>query len=131
MHTRTKIHEDGRREIIRMLSASSMDDWKQDDPLAYEKSIVWLEDVEALPYVRVAMVHGAKSRRGPLHFDGPGRLVGYAKLLPDAPKTPDTNTYSRRIFYVREADQQPSAEPPAKAVDPKSIFPGVAGEGVG
>ena len=66
MKTRRIQHRDGKTEIVRVLSTEDLIAWSDDDPLAYEKSIVWLEDIDHLGYVRVARVCCAKSRRGPL-----------------------------------------------------------------
>ena len=68
MKTRIRFLDNGAREIIRLLSPEDLDQYDKDDPLLFEKSIVWLEDVESLPFVRVKMVRTARSRRGPISF---------------------------------------------------------------
>ncbi len=127
MKTRVRQREGGGCELIRLLSPRELDEWKKDDPLSYEKSIVWLEDVDALPFVRVRVVHTARSRRGPLHWPGDGRVVGYSKLTPDAPRDAESNAYVRRVFYLRSSDVALSGQVPAGAVDPRSITPGCDG----
>ena len=64
--TRNIVHDDGRLEIRRVISADNLVDWEQDNPLAFERSIVWIRPVMDLPYVRTAFVKNARSRRGPL-----------------------------------------------------------------
>ena len=86
MRTRTIKYRDGSREVLRVLSTDELTDWKGGGPLAYERSIVWLENVERLRFVRVVEVRCAKSRRGRLILNGPERVVGYSKLMDDAPR---------------------------------------------
>jgi len=127
---KTKIRElsDGRREVIRLLSADSMDGWSMDDPLTYEKSIIWLRDISDLPFVRVKWVHKARSRRGPLYLGAGGETVGYSRLTPDAPRDPTTGGYIRRVFYRLESDDAiellPGDALPESAIDPRTIVPG-------
>ena len=129
VRTRTLRLVDGRQEIVRVLSSEELVAWSQTDPLAYEKSIVWLEDIGSIPYVRTVRVRCARSRRGRLRVNSGERVVGYAKLLPDAPRDPLTARYTRRLFYLKEADLDLRAgQPPSNAVDPRTVLPGVAGE---
>ncbi len=121
---RTKRHEDGRIELIRVLTTE--DSWSAEDPLAYEASIVWLEDVESLPFVREAVAEGARSRTGRLRAGGLGRMVGYAKLTEDAPVDLKTNGFRRRFFFLKEKDASGERIPRA-AVDPRTVLPGVPG----
>lgn len=126
MSTKT-IVKDGHREIVLLLSPGELTTWRKDDPLSYERSVLWLEDVERLPYVRVATVRCAKSRRGPLTLRGKERVVGYSKLMDDAPRDPHTALYTRRLFYVKDEDTSPSGPPPSDTVDPRTVLPGAAG----
>lgn len=129
MKTRRIKHQDGRLEIIRVLSTEDLVAWSDEDPLAYEKSIVWLEDIKALAYVRVVQVRCATSRRGPLVLNSGERVVGYAKLMPDAPRDTKTRRFARRLFYLKESDsEKPTTPLPATAVSPRSVMPGVPGE---
>jgi hypothetical protein len=128
MSVRTIHHRDGRQEIVRVLSTSDLTNWKKDQPLSYEKSIMWLENIERLPFVRVLDVRCATSRRGRLLIEGGGRVIGYSKLMADAPRDPNTRQYSRRLFFLRQDD--PTDEVPATSgpiVDPRTVLPGVAG----
>ena len=129
MKTRRIQHQDGRTEIVRVLSTEDLIAWRDDDPLAYEKSIVWLEDIEILSYVRVIRVCCAKSRRGPLVVNSGERVIGYAKLMPDAPRDAKTQRFARRLFYLKDSDRPiESVSVPTTAVDPRTILPGIAGE---
>ena len=129
MKTRRIRHHDGRTEILRVLSTEDLIAWSDDDPLAYEKSIVWLEDINHLGYVRVVRVCCAKSRRGPLVVNSGERVIGYAKLMADAPRDATTQRFARRLFYLKDSDPaDESVSVPATAVDPRSVLPGVAGE---
>jgi len=129
MKTRRIQHQDGKTEIVRILSTEDLVAWSDDDPLAYEKSIVWLEDINRLGYVRVVRVSCAKSRRGPLVLNSGERVVGYAKLMPDAPRDAKTQRFARRLFYLKDEDRaDESVAIPVTAVDPRSILPGIVGE---
>lgn len=126
---RTKLirHRDGRQEIMRLISVDDLGDWKSEGPLGYERSIVWLEDIRKLRFVRVVEVRCARSRRGRLSVQGTERVVGYAKLVADAPRDPRTGRFTRRLFYVRVGDEI-TTQIPEKGLDPTTILPGVAGE---
>ena len=127
MKTRIRKLAGGGQELIRLLSLDVLDHWSVDDPLSFEKSIVWLEDIEPLAFVRSKIVRSTHSRRGPLHIEG-ARVVGYSKLTPDAPRDPQTRGYVRRVFYLRPGDEQLFDQGPERwphsAVDPKLIVPG-------
>ena len=128
MKTRIRYLEDGAREVIRLLSPDDLEGFEKDDPLLFEKSLVWLEDVATLPYVRVKLVRTARSRRGPISFGDGGRVVGYAKLTPNALRCPESKGYIRRVFYLRSDDLLDSnTSLPASAYDPRTLFPGEKG----
>ena len=127
MQTRTIQFRDGRREIQRVLSNEELADWKGDGALSYERSIVWLENVDRLPFVRVVEVRCAKSRRGKLILKGPERVVGYSKLMADTPRDSRTARFTRRLFYLKANDAS-LVTPPDRALDPKTVLPGVAGK---
>ena len=124
--TRTVRRKDGAIEVLRVLTFDGLAHSSLDDPVSFEKSIVWLEDIESLRFVREATITEAKSRRGPLHLGDIGRVLGYSKLTADAPNS--SGCYSRRVFYLKSGDD-PAAEGeirfPSNAVDPGSIVPGV------
>jgi hypothetical protein len=132
MKTRTRIMNDGGREVIRLLSPDDLDDWSQAEPLSYEKSIVWLAGHGDLTFVRVKTVKNARSRRGPIHLGGDVAVVGYSKLTPDAPYDPETHGFVRRVFYVKPSDLRRGPTPASGVgIDPTTVLPGVAGETVG
>jgi hypothetical protein len=129
MKTRIRELKDGAHEIIRLLSPDELEGWSKDDPLSYEKSIVWLCDVSKLPYVRTRVVHGAVSRRGPIYLGDEAHVVGYSKLTPNAPHDPESNGYIRRVFYLKPSDMTGDRkEIPSSGLDPRTILPGVIGE---
>jgi hypothetical protein len=126
--TRRVRYPDGRCEIVRVLSADDLSSWSGNDPLAYEKSVVWLEDIADLPYVRVAEVRCARSRRGRLRLSSAERVVGYSKLMADAPRDPETKRFTRRLFYLKDNDgSRGESAPPDHAVDPSTVLPGIRG----
>ncbi len=122
---RTKHHDDGRIELIRLISAN--ESWSVSDPLAFEKSIVWLRPIDDLTYVRESYAEGVRSRNAPIRVEGSAELIGYATLTADAPLDATHHGYRRRIFYLRSKDPV-EGRPPSKAVDPRTVLPGVAGK---
>ena len=128
MKTRIRELKDGAQEIIRLLSPEEMEGWSRDDPLSYEKSIVWLCDISKLPFVRARIVDGVMSRRGPIYLGEDVHVVGYSKLTPNAPHSPDSNGYVRRVFYLKASDMDGAARYSQLGLDPRTIFPGVVGE---
>jgi hypothetical protein len=129
MKTRIRQLKDGAQEIIRLLSPEEMEGWSNDDPLSYEKSIVWLYDISKLRYVRSRMVEAAVSRRGPIYLGEDARVVGYSKLTPNAPRHPETRGYVRRVFFLKPSDMdEHRTSIPEAAVDPRTILPGVVGQ---
>lgn len=126
---RTLPRDDGGMEILRILDDSILGRWTPDDPLSYEQSIVWLQPLDGLDFVRVAYIRNAKSRRGPLAVNGTGMILGYAKLTEDAPVNRGTGRYTRRLFYLKAEDSQLNMNQfPAGSIDPRSILPSVFGE---
>jgi hypothetical protein len=134
MKTRTRILNDGSREVIRLLSPDDLDQWSQLEPLSFEKSIVWVQDWEQLPFVRVKTVKNAQSRRGPIHLGGDVTVVGYSKLTPDAPRDSVSQGYVRRVFYLKPSDFMGGERPGSGlarsglGLDPRTVLPGVCGE---
>ena len=129
--TRNIVHDDGRLEIRRVISADSLVDWEQDNPLAFERSIVWIRPVLDLPYVRTAFVKNARSRRGPLLTASADQtVVGYSKLTADAPMQGlDYLYYQRRVFYLTSQDIEGVADVNASVncIQPSTILPTVWG----
>ncbi|NLX53644.1 MAG: transcription factor [Planctomycetaceae bacterium] len=129
MKTRIRRLKDGSKEIIRLLSPENLESWSKDDPLSYEKSIVWLSDIAELPFVRARLVQGVRSRRGAIYLEDDARVVGYSKLTPNAPRSADTNGYIRRVFYLKPGDlARRPPDIPSSAVDPRTVLPGIPGE---
>jgi|TARA_B110000438_G_C15414691_1_gene479141 hypothetical protein len=106
MKTRTVYHNDGRIELRRVMTPRNLKDWDRSNPLAYERSILWLKAIGGRDFVRVAVVHNARSRRGPLLTGNSNQVVlGYSKLTVDAPLMPGNEMcYLRRVFYVTQQD---------------------------
>jgi hypothetical protein len=131
MKLQTIHHSDGSCEILRKLSLDWLAQCQDDDLLLYESSIVWLEDISKLPYVRVMTATKCRSRRGPMRQGNGGRIVGYSTLHADAPSDRDSGTFTRRVFYLRESDSRALRvglhRLPSDAVDPRTIFPGALG----
>ena len=63
-------------EGLSLVSADDLDAWDKEHPLAYEKSIVWLEEIEALRFVRVRFLRNARARRGPRSAGRTGTRTG-------------------------------------------------------
>jgi hypothetical protein len=127
--TREVNHSDGSLEIVRILNDDMLGHWTPNGPLAFEKSVVWLQPITELDFVRTAWVRNAQSRRGPLLVRGVGMVLGYAKLTADAPRDCNTKNYTRRLFYLTEDDLQLNLNQiPPGVYDPKSILPGIMGK---
>ncbi len=126
---RTTVREDGGLEVFRILDDSILSRWSPADPLSYEQSIVWLESLDGLDFVRVSFVRNAKSRRSPLTLCGARMILGYSKLTEDAPVNRETGSYTRRIFYLQKEDSLLNMNQfPDGSLDPRTILPGVYGE---
>ena len=98
--------------------------------IEHEESIVWLEDISDLPYVREAFAMDDK-RIGPIRLSGSKRrLAGYANVGPSGRiDIPGTDICDRRIFYLCDHDPygyEPS-QMPSEAVEPLSAGPRVPG----
>jgi hypothetical protein len=129
IETREVIHPDGSIEIVRVLNEGVLGQWSPHRPLAFEKSIVWLQPITELDFVRIGWVRNATSRRGPLYVRDAGMVVGYSKLTADAPRDPSTKNFTRRLFYLTEEDLQLNLNQiPHGVFNPKTILPGVMGE---
>ena len=132
LETRNILHSDGRLEIRRVISADNLDEWNQENPLAFERSIVWIRPVLDLPFVRTAFVKNARSRRGPLLTANEDQIVvGYSKLTADAPMQGlDHLYYQRRVFYLTVHDLQGISDvrESANCIQPSTIVPTIWGE---
>ena len=88
----------------------------------HEDGIVWLEDIEKLDYVRVAMGHSS-TRKGRPRFHG--RLVGYATVSRNNTDIP--GHFDRRCFTLQRNDPYDGGCP-CEAVDPRTLAPNQSGE---
>jgi hypothetical protein len=130
MKTNVIHHDDGRIEIERVIDDEVMESWKEWNPLAYEASIVWLEDVHGMDFLRAQWVNHCQGRRNKLIPESKGRIVGYSRLTADAPQNPKTGYYTRRVFFLLDGEDGKVGQdqkPPDGTVDPKSILPSVFG----
>ncbi|MFJ2271946.1 DUF6009 family protein [Streptomyces sp. NPDC087228] len=100
--------------------------------LAHEKALVWLEDTDALEYVRQSLDR-LPTRRGKPAYHRDGRMVGYAVLDPAARSSRVSGTFRRRVFWLlpHDRDRQPdglyASGAPSEAVDPRTLAPRVKG----
>ncbi|MEV7683927.1 DUF6009 family protein [Streptomyces sp. NPDC088341] len=100
--------------------------------LTHETDLVWLEGTEALDYVRQSLDR-LPTRRGKPAYHRDGRMVGYARLGPDARSSRASGTFLRRVFWLlpHDRDGQPeglyASGAPCEAVDPRTIAPRVKG----
>jgi len=127
IETKTLLRDDGRIEIVRVLNENALKQFKEWNPVAYEASVVWLQDISGFAFVRMMWATRCSSRRGELIPEGAGRILGYTRLTADAPLHPETGYYTRRIFYLRPQDEAPDVQPPVGSVDPNTVLPGVVG----
>jgi len=102
------------------------------EDLAHEEELVWLENTEALDYVRQSLDRvSSRRRQPPYHRDG--RLVGYATLTGKAKPSRASGTYLRRVFWLapHDRDQDPdglyATGAPSEAVDPRTLKPTIKG----
>ncbi|WP_331719415.1 DUF6009 family protein [Streptomyces sp. NBC_01187] len=101
--------------------------------LTHESSVVWLEDLDGLDYVRQALDKTSR-RGGKPRYARDGRMVGYTELDPDATPNPDSGLYQRRTFFLlphdrpNDPDGLYQAGAPGEAVDPRTIEARSVGE---
>ena len=126
--TRTVKRQNGCTEVVRVLSAKDLAEWSDQDPLAYERSILWIKNIDHVRFVRTVEVRCARSRRGALNLSSGERVIGYAKLTSNAPRDRKTDCFTRRLFYLKPSDSDEQSSVPKDAVDPRTILPGVRGK---
>lgn len=103
-----------------------------EDEISHETDIVWLEDIEALDYVRQSLDR-LPTRGGKPAYHRAGRMVGYARLSTDAKPSRSSGTFRRRVFWLlpHDRDTDPNGlyakSAPAEAVDPRTLEPRVKG----
>jgi hypothetical protein len=102
------------------------------DEISHEAELVWLEDINALDYVRQSLDRlPTRMGKPPYHRDG--RMVGYAILSPDAKASRASGTFRRRVFWLlpHDRDSEPDGlyarSAPAEAIDPRTLEPRVKG----
>ncbi|MFL2870964.1 MAG: DUF6009 family protein [Pirellulaceae bacterium] len=129
---KTRFFDDGRIEIKRVFDSNNLGDWDHRNPLAYEQSIMWMQNIHNFPFIRSTMARNARSRRGPLLSSGSRQLViGYARLTADAPRNGHLGQYYlRRVFYLTAHDltDPNSVRPDTACLDPATIMPTIHGE---
>ncbi|MER5563885.1 DUF6009 family protein [Streptomyces sp. NPDC002506] len=97
-----------------------------EDEISQESDLVWLEDIEALEYVRQTLDR-LPTRRGKPPYFRDGRMIGYAVLGPKAKASRSSGTFRRRVFWLlpHDRDSDPdglySSGAPAEAVDPRTL----------
>lgn len=102
-------------------------------PALYEDSVVWLEDIEPLDYVRtIGDYRGSRRGRPRTNWlEGQGRLVGYTTV--DHNNTGMPHSFHRRVFWLTNHDRDSDPDgvyemgEPNEAVDPRTIAPGESG----
>ncbi|MEF9915601.1 DUF6009 family protein [Streptomyces sp. P5-A9] len=102
------------------------------DEVSHEVDLVWLEDISCLDYVRQSLDR-LPTRGGKPAYHRDGRMVGYARLSPEAKASRSSGTFRRRVFWLLPHDRD--AEPdglyakgaPAEAVDPRTLAARVRG----
>ncbi|MFI7386435.1 DUF6009 family protein [Streptomyces sp. NPDC049813] len=100
--------------------------------IAHEQDLIWLEDIDALDYVRQSLDR-LPTRRGRPAYHRDGRMVGYATLSADARASRASGTFLRRVFWLlpHDRDQRPdglyASAAPSEAVDPRTLGAGTKG----
>ncbi|WP_103533260.1 DUF6009 family protein [Streptomyces sp. SM11] len=102
------------------------------DEISEEDTLVWLEDVSPLDYVRQSLDR-LPNRRGKPAYHRDGRMVGYAVLRPGARASRSSGTFRRRVFWLLPHDRDTDPKglyatgAPAEAVDPATLAPRAKG----
>ncbi|MFE6946614.1 DUF6009 family protein [Streptomyces chartreusis] len=103
-----------------------------EEEIGCESSLVWLEDIAELDYVRQSLDR-LPTRCGKPAYHRDGRMVGYAHLGPAAKASRSSGTFRRRVFWLlpHDRDSDPNGlyalAAPAEAVDPRTLGPGRKG----
>jgi hypothetical protein len=100
--------------------------------LSDEATVVWLEELEEIDYVRQTLDKTTRRRNKP-RWARYGRMVGYAELDDNAQADPDSGLYRRRVFFLLPHDRDVDPEglyaagAPGEAVDPRTVEPKCVG----
>ena len=103
-----------------------------EDEISHEVEFIWLEDTDALDYVRQSLDR-LPTRRVKPAYHRDGRMVGYALLGSEAKPSRSSGTFRRRVFWLLPHDRDTDPEglyatgAPAEAVDPRTLAPGSKG----
>ncbi|MEV0125762.1 DUF6009 family protein [Streptomyces sp. NPDC050703] len=103
-----------------------------EDEISHETTLIWLEDIDGLDYIRQSLDR-LRTRKGKPAYHRDGRMVGYAVLGPTAKASRASGTFRRRVFWLlpHDRDSQPeglyTTGAPAEAVDPRTLGPRVKG----
>jgi hypothetical protein len=103
-----------------------------DDEIKHETELVWLEDINALDYVRQSLDRLPTRSGKPAYFRD-GRMVGYAILGPKAKASRASGTFRRRVFWLLPHDRDTApgglyaTGAPAEAIDPRTLAAGSRG----
>lgn len=98
-----------------------------------ESKIIWLRDVNTMPYVREFLNYSCRKRIGKMKYKG-WEIVGYAELEKNAETNIMNGLYIRRGFWLKEYDRANQPDGiykvgcPVEAVDPLTISPKIIGE---
>ncbi|AFZ27234.1 hypothetical protein Cylst_5198 [Cylindrospermum stagnale PCC 7417] len=98
-----------------------------------ESKIVWLKNIDAIPYVREHFDTCCTRRKGKVKYQD-HEIIGYAELEDNAPNTGRSGCFARRIFWLAKHDRfyEPDGTYregcPMEAIDPLTVFPKVLGQ---
>ncbi|MBD2533457.1 transcription factor [Nostoc flagelliforme FACHB-838] len=101
--------------------------------IQFESKIVWLSNIDAIPYVREYFNTCCSRRKGKVKYQT-YQIIGYAELEDKAPNTGRSGCFARRIFWLAKHDRfyQPDGVYkqgcPIEAIDPLTVFPKVLGQ---
>ncbi|MGA4860935.1 MULTISPECIES: DUF6009 family protein [Streptomyces] len=103
-----------------------------EDEISQEATLVWLENVDELDYVRQSLDR-LPTRRGKPAYHRDGRMIGYAQLGSRAKPSRSSGTFRRRVFWLLPHDRDTDPDglyatgAPSEAVDPRTLAPRVKG----
>lgn len=101
--------------------------------IQFESKIVWLTNIEAIPYVREHFDTSCPRRKGKLKYQS-YEIIGYAELEDNAPNSGRRGCFARRVFWLAKHDRYYEPDGvyqqgcPIEAIDPLTVFPKVLGQ---